>query len=65
MKAAEAGNREIVVDLLRAGCNPFLEDVQGRTADMYAQSNHPHMDIHTILREYMDEIRSGMLEDPD
>ena len=65
MKAAEAGNRNIVVALLRAGCNPFLEDVQGRTADMYAESNHPNMDIHFILREYMEEIRSGLLEDPD
>ena len=27
MKAAESGNRNIVVALLRAGCNPFLEDV--------------------------------------
>ena len=63
MKAAEAGNRNIVVSLLRAGCNPFLEDVQGRTADMYAESNHPNMDIHLILREYMEEIRSGLLDD--
>ena len=23
------------------------------------------MDIHLILREYMEEIRSGILEDPD
>ena len=65
MKAAESGNRNIVVALLRAGCNPFLEDVQGRTADMYAESNHPNMDIHVILREYINEIRSGILEDPD
>ena len=65
MKAAEAGNRNIVVALLRAGCNPFLEDVQGRTADVYAENNHPHLEIHIILREYINEIRSGILEDPD
>jgi len=65
MKAAEAGNKNIVVALLRAGCNPFLEDVQGRTADLYAECNHPTMDIHVILREYMDEIKQGILEDPE
>ena len=32
---------------------------------MYAENNHPHMDIHIILREYINEIRSGILEDPD
>ena len=32
---------------------------------MYAESNHPGMDIHLILREYMEEIRNGALEDPD
>ena len=64
MKAAEAGNRNIVVALLRASCNPFLENVMGKTADMYAESNHPSMDIHSVLREYMEEIRSGALDDP-
>ena len=32
---------------------------------MYAESNHPNMDIHTILREYINEIKNGILEDPD
>ena len=63
MKAAESGNMNIVIALLRAGCNPFREDVQGRTADVYAEANHPTMNIHTILREYMEEIKNGMLDD--
>ena len=50
MKACESGNREIVIALLRAGCNPLLKDIQERTADTYAKLHHPNKDIHIFLR---------------
>jgi hypothetical protein len=41
---------EIVFMLLKAGSNPFLKNKQGRTADQYAESNHPEVGIHLKLR---------------
>ena len=37
MKACEAGNMEICIKLLRAGCNPFIQDNQGKDAAFYAR----------------------------
>ena len=65
MKAAESGIKDNVINLLRAGCNPFLQDLRGLRADHYAEINHPDKDIHTILRMYMQEIEEGNLEDVD
>ena len=53
MKAAQSGNLEIVIQILRAGCNPFLEDNQGLRADHHAERNHPTLEIHVILRNYI------------
>ena len=56
MKAAEQGSLEIVYCLLKAGSNPFLENRQGRKADVYAESNHPDTGIHIKLRQYMQQL---------
>ena len=50
MKAAEQGNIEIIFMLLKAGANPFIKNKQGRTADTYAEANHPQTEIHVKLR---------------
>lgn len=36
MKAAENGNLENCISLLRNGCDAFSKDSQGRTADIFA-----------------------------
>ena len=63
MKAGQSGNLEIVIQILRAGCNPFLEDNQGLRADHHAERNHPTLEIHLILRNYIQEIEESNLED--
>ena len=60
MKAAEAGSMEICIALLRAGCNPFITDNQGKDAAFYAKLQHPLTQIAEMLMAYMDDINQGM-----
>lgn len=59
MFAALSGNMNIVNHLLLAGCNPFLIDEQGLTADMIALIHHPYSGIHEYLTSYMDYMRNA------
>ena len=56
MKAAECGNLDICIDLLRAGSDPFLEDNYGRNAQNVATVCHPQSSISNMLAQYMTEI---------
>ena len=53
MKAAENGNLENCIRLLRKGCDPFIKDSKGRTALDFAEINHPDSRMIEILRDYM------------
>ena len=41
MKAAENGNLDNSIRLLKKGCDPFIRDMKGRTALNFLESNHP------------------------
>ena len=58
MKAAEAGSLDIVLFLLREGCNPWLHDARhvNRTAVWYAKLNSPNGKISQLLEAYMAEL---------
>jgi len=47
MKAAGSGNIDICNLLLQSGCNPFLKEIRGMTADKYAELYHPELGLHT------------------
>jgi ankyrin repeat protein len=50
MKAAENGNMENCITLLRNACDPFIMDSKGRTADIFAEINHSDSQLLLILR---------------
>ena len=60
MFAAEVGNYDAVVYLLRAGANPWFHDSRGihRTAAWYAKVNHPSSGIAQLLEDYIAEVES-------
>ena len=66
MKAAEVGNKNCCMFLLRQGSNPFFHDIRGqhRTAAWYARVNHPESDIADIIDKYIEEITQQQV-DPD
>lgn len=56
MKAAENGNMDNCITLLRNACDPFIRDSKGRTADIFAEINHSDPQLIEILRQYMEAL---------
>ena len=56
MRAAEGGNIDICILLLKAEANPFLKDNNDRTAEMYAKLCHPDKNIHEMLKMYCQDV---------
>ena len=56
MKAAEKGDMDIVVKLLKAGADPFQQDRRGLSACDYARIHHPEKQLHQVLQDYMSSI---------
>ena len=65
MKAAEKGNIDTCIKLCKAGCDPFKQNSAGMTADVYAELEHPQMQIHIMLRQYMEACQQNDDEDEE
>lgn len=62
MKAAESGSMAVCIALLQMGADPFLVDNMNRRADVYAEITNPALQIHEMLRNYMQTCEDSFLQ---